>query len=219
MRIESLNANASTRRIRVLVADDHKIVRRGVMAMLSEFPDIDVAGEADDGAAALDLFASIRPDVALVDLRMPKMDGVLLVETLRARYGDVRVIVLSTFDTDDDIERVLRAGAKAFLLKDVSSLDLVSCVRAVHQGRRWLGHGLAARLADRVTRDLLTPREMTVLRELASGKSNKQIAAVLGIVEGTVKLHVTRVYEKLGVSSRTEAMGTALRRGLLRLPG
>ncbi len=217
MRFDEATMTSSFRKIRVLVADDHTIVRRGVVAMLAQSSDIDIAGEADDGQSAVEQYELLRPDVTLIDLRMPRLDGFGVLDALRTRDAAARVIVLTTFDTDDDIERVLRAGAKAYLLKDVSSADLVACVRAVHQGRRWLSQDIASRLADRMTRVTLTPREMTVLRELADGKSNKQIAAALGIVEGTVKLHVTRVYDKLGVSSRTEALGVALRRGLLRL--
>jgi DNA-binding NarL/FixJ family response regulator len=149
---------------------------------------------------------------------MPALDGAGVVEQVRARYPDARLVILTTYDADDDVERALRAGAKAYLLKDVDPQELVACVRAVHAGRSWVSPAIAAKLAERLTRVELTPREMGVLRELVTGKSNKEIAAALGIVEGTVKLHVTRLYEKLGVSNRTEALAVAVRRGLVRLP-
>ncbi|GJG89097.1 DNA-binding response regulator [Gemmatimonadetes bacterium T265] len=206
------------RRIRVLVADDHAIVRQGVVTVLRDAPGIAVVAEAADGAAAVARYAEHRPDVALVDLEMPGLDGADVVAAVRARYPDARFILLTTYDADDDIERALRAGAKAYLLKDVDPQELVACVRAVDQGRAWASPAVAAKLATRLTRVELTPRERTVLRELAAGKSNKEIAAALGIVESTVKLHVTHLYEKLGVSSRTEALAAAVGRGLVRLP-
>ena len=209
---------APSRTIRVVVADDHAIVRGGIAAVLREAPGVAVVGEAGDGQAAVDLYARHRPDVALVDLKMPVLDGVGVVEAVRGRWPDARLVILTTYDADDDVERALKAGAKAYLLKDVDPLELVACVRAVHAGRSWVSPAIAAKLAERLTRVELTPREMGVLRELVTGKSNKEIAAALGIVEGTVKLHVTRLYEKLGVSNRTEALAVAVRRGLVRLP-
>lgn len=210
--------NSVGRRIRVLVADDHAIVRQGVVTVLRDAPGIAVVAEAADGAAAVARYAEHRPDVALVDLKMPGLDGVGVVTAVRARYPDARLVILTTYDADDDIERALRAGATAYLLKDVDPQELVACVRAVDQGRAWASPAVAAKLAARLTRVELTPRERGVLRELAAGKSNKEIAAALGIVEGTVKLHVTHLYEKLGVSSRTEALAAAVGRGLVRLP-
>ena len=206
------------RTIRVLVADDHALMRGGVVAVLGEAPGLSVVAEAADGAEAVALYARHRPDVALIDLKMPALDGASVVEQVRARYPDARLVILTTYDADDDVERALRAGAKAYLLKDVDPGELVACVRAVDAGRSWVSPAIAAKLAERLTRVELTPREMGVLRELATGKSNREIAAALGIVEGTVKLHVTRLYEKLGVSSRTEALAVAVRRGLVRLP-
>jgi two-component system NarL family response regulator len=209
---------SSGRSIRVIVADDHALMRGGVVAVLRDAPGLTVVGEAADGAEAVALYTQHRPDVALVDLKMPALDGAGVVEQVRARYPDARLVILTTYDADDDVERALRAGAKAYLLKDVDPQELVACVRAVHAGRSWVSPAIAAKLAERLTRVELTPREMGVLRELVTGKSNKEIAAALGIVEGTVKLHVTRLYEKLGVSNRTEALAVAVRRGLVRFP-
>jgi two-component system NarL family response regulator len=143
---------------------------------------------------------------------------VAVVEAVRGRWPDARVVILTTYDADDDVERALKAGAKAYLLKDVAPEELVACVRAVDQGRTWVSPSVAARLAERMTRVQLTPREMAVLRELAAGRSNKEVAAALGVAEGTAKIHTARVFEKLGVSSRTEALAVALQRGLVRLP-
>jgi DNA-binding NarL/FixJ family response regulator len=207
-----------SRTIRVVVADDHAIVRGGIAAVLREAPGVAVVGEAGDGQAAVDLYARHRPDVALVDLKMPVLDGVGVVEAVRGRWPDARLVILTTYDADDDVERALKAGAKAYLLKDVDPAELVACVRAVDQGRTWVSPSVAARLAELMTRVQITPREMAVLRELAAGRSNKEIAAALGIAEGTAKIHTARVFEKLRVSSRTEALAVALQRGLLRLP-
>jgi len=203
--------------IRVLLADDHAIVRNGVAQILNEERGISVVAEAADGAEAVDLFARIRPDVALVDLRMPKMEGVQVVEQIRERFPDAAIVILTTYDTDNDIERALRAGAKAYLVKDVSPQDLVACVRAVHAGRTWVSPKVAAKLVARVTNVRITRRELAVLRLLAAGNSNREIGDALGISDGTVKIHVTHLFAKLDVTSRTEAINTALRRGLVRI--
>ena len=203
--------------IRVLLADDHAIVRNGVAQILNEERGISVVAEAADGAEAVDLFARIRPDVALVDLRMPKLEGVQVVEQIRERFPDAAIVILTTYDTDNDIERALRAGAKAYLVKDVSPQDLVACVRAVHAGRTWVSPKVAAKLVARVTNVRITRRELAVLRLLAAGNSNREIGDALGISDGTVKIHVTHLFAKLDVTSRTEAIATALRRGLVRI--
>ena len=203
--------------IRVLLADDHAIVRNGVAQILNEERGISVVAEAADGAEAVELFARIRPDVALVDLRMPKLEGVQVVEQIRERFPDAAIVILTTYDTDNDIERALRAGAKAYLVKDVSPQDLVACVRAVHAGRTWVSPKVAAKLVARVTNVRITRRELAVLRLLAAGNSNREIGDALGISDGTVKIHVTHLFAKLDVTSRTEAIATALRRGLVRI--
>jgi len=202
--------------IRVLLADDHSIVRSGVAQILNEEREISVVAQAADGAEAVELFVRDRPDVALIDLRMPKLEGVQVVEQIRERFPDAAIVILTTYDTDSDIERALRAGAKAFLVKDVSPQDLVACVRAVHAGRTWVSAKVAAKLVARVTNVRLTPRELAVLRLLAAGNSNREIGDALGITDGTVKIHVSHLFAKLNVTSRTEAIATALRRGLVR---
>jgi two-component system NarL family response regulator len=203
--------------IRVLLADDHAIVRSGVAQILNEERGISVVAEAADGAEAVELFARDRPDVALIDLRMPKLEGVQVVERIRERFPTAAIVILTTYDTDNDIERALRAGAKAFLVKDVSPQDLVDCVRAVHAGRTWVSQKVAAKLVAHVTNVRLTRRELAVLRLLAAGNSNREIGDALGISDGTVKIHVTHLFAKLGVACRTEAIATALRRGLVRI--
>jgi two-component system NarL family response regulator len=170
--------------VRVLVADDHALMRGGVVAVLNDAPGVRVVAEATDGLEAVACYAKHRPDVALLDLKMPGLDGVGAVEQIRAATPDARLVILTTYDADDDVERALRAGAKAYLLKDVQPSELLACVRAVDQGRSWVSPAVAARLAERLTRVALTPREMGVLRELAAGRSNKEIAAALGVAEG-----------------------------------
>jgi two-component system NarL family response regulator len=202
--------------IRVLLADDHAVVRAGVAQVLNQ-PGIAVVAEAADGAQAVELYLRYRPDVAVVDLRMPVLDGVQVVERVRAVVPEAAMVVLTTFDAEDDIDRAFRAGARAYLLKDVAPQDLVSCVRAVHAGRAWVSASVAAKLAGRMTDCVrLTTRELAVLRLLAAGKANREIAVGLSITEGTVKCHVAHLFEKLNVASRTEAVATAARRGLVR---
>jgi two-component system NarL family response regulator len=203
--------------IRVMLADDHAIVRNGVAQILNEENGITVVAQASDGIEAVEVFARERPDVTLVDLRMPKLEGVQVVEQIRARFPDAAIIILTTYDTDNDIERALRAGAKAYLVKDVSPQDLVACVRAVHAGRTWVSPNVAAKLVAHVTNVRLTQRELAVLRLLAAGNSNREVAEALGITDGTVKIHVAHLFSKLDVTSRTEAITTALRRGLVRI--
>jgi two-component system NarL family response regulator len=173
--------------------------------------------EAGNGVEAVEAFARHRPDVTLLDLRMPVMEGVEAVKRIREQDPEARVIVLTTYDTDDEIARALKAGAKAYVLKDISAEDLIGCIRVVLAGRTYLAPAAAARLAEGVRHVQLTPRELATLRQMADGRTNREIAAALGISERTVKTHVGHLFDKLGAASRTEAIKIATRRGLVRL--
>jgi two-component system NarL family response regulator len=201
----------------VLVVDDHALFRTGVANIINQEADLRVIAEAANGVEALAAFERHNPDVTLLDLRMPVMEGVEVVRRIRERDRQAKVIVLTTYDTDEDISRALRAGAKAFVLKDITAEGLVACIHDVLAGKTYLAPAAAAKLAEGVTRVQLTPRELSTLRLLADGKANKEIATSLGISERTVKTHLGHLFEKLGVTSRTEAVKVASRRGLVRL--
>ena len=201
----------------VLVVDDHSLVRTGVVKIISHEPDLEVVAEAANGAEAVEAFAKYRPDVTLLDLRMPVMAGVEAVRQIRALDPQARVIVLTTYDTDEDITRALKAGAKAYALKDITADELVTCIHDVLAGKTYLAPAAAATLAEGMARMQVTPRELATLRLMADGKSNKEIGTALGISERTVKSHLGHLFEKLGVTSRTEAVKVATRRGLVRM--
>ena len=210
-------SQASVGRASVLVVDDHALLRTGVANIINQEPDLQVIAEASNGQEAIDAFERYRPDVTLLDLRMPVMEGVEAVRQIRERDPLAKVIVLTTYDTDEDISRALKAGAKAYVLKDISADLLIECIHDVLAGKTYLAPQAAAKLAEGVTRVQLTPRELGTLRLIADGKSNKEIANELGISERTVKTHLGHLFEKLGVTSRTEAVKIAMRRGLVRL--
>jgi DNA-binding NarL/FixJ family response regulator len=201
----------------VLVVDDHTLVRTGVVNIITHEPDLRVVAEASNGAEAVDAFVKHHPDVTLLDLRMPVMEGVEAVRQIRALDPNAKVIVLTTYDTDEDITRALKAGAKAYVLKDITADDLIACIHDVLNGKTYLAPAAAAKLAEGVSRVQVTPRELSALRLMADGKSNKEIANTLGISERTVKTHLGHLFEKLGVTSRTEALKVATRRGLVRM--
>jgi two-component system NarL family response regulator len=202
---------------RVLLVDDHALLRMGVANIINHEPDLVVVAEAGEGVAAIAAYEEHRPDVTLLDLRMPMMEGVEVVRRIRERDPNALVIVLTTYDTDDEISRALKAGAKAYVLKDISADALVNCIRDVLAGKTYLAPAAAAKLAEGVTRVQLTPREMAALKLVADGKANKEIATALDISERTVKTHLAHLFEKLGATSRTEAVKVATRRGLVRL--
>ena len=207
--------------IRVLIVDDHPVVRDGLRGMLASQPDLDVVGEAADGIEALARVEADRPDVILMDLRMPRLDGVTTIERLRTVAPDVAVLVLTTFDSDADIVRAVEAGATGYLLKDAPRDELFRAVRACARGDAALAPRVAARLLNRVggpAPATLSARERDVLRHVARGATNRDIAAALHISEATVKTHLLRTFDKLGVDDRTAAVTTALERGLLTMP-
>jgi DNA-binding NarL/FixJ family response regulator len=204
-------------RIRILIADDHSVVREGLVSLVRRKPDMTVVAEASNGREAVELWKEHRPDVTLLDLRMPELDGVGAIQQLRQLDDDARIVVLTTFDGDEDIYRAIKAGAKGYLLKDVAREALMEAIRKVHSGETCMAPALAAKLAERVSGEALSAREIEVLELIAAGKSNKEIGAKLFISEGTVKSHVKSIFSKLDVVSRTEAVATATRRSLIQL--
>lgn len=204
-------------RMSVLIADDHSVVRQGLVSLIEDKADMRVIGEASNGREATELWKKHRPDVTLLDLRMPELDGVGAIKVIRAADENARIIVLTTYDGDEDIYRAIQAGAKGYLLKDVPCEALLDCVRRVYHGDTCVPVHLAAKLARRVSGQTLSEREINVLKLLAQGKSNKEIGSALFISEGTVKSHMKRIFGKLGVISRTEAIAKATRRGLIQL--
>ena len=204
-------------RIRILIADDHSVVREGMVSLVKRKPDMKVVAEASNGREAVDLWKEHRPDITLLDLRMPELDGVSAIKEIRELDENARIVVLTTFDGDEDIYRAIKAGAKGYMLKDTAREALMECIRKVHGGETCIPPTLASKLADRVSGETLSTREIEVLQRVAVGKSNKEIGPELFISEGTVKTHVKSIFSKLDVVSRTEAVATATRRGLIQL--
>jgi two-component system NarL family response regulator len=210
-------AEAKKARINVLIADDHSVVREGLASLIGRKADMTVVAEASNGREAVDLWKKQRPDVILLDLRMPELDGVGAIKEIRENDANARIVVLTTFDGDEDIFRAIQAGAKGYLLKDAPREALMDCIRRVHAGETCVPVHLAAKLAQRISGETLSAREIDVLKLMAQGKSNKEIGSALFISEGTVKSHVKSIFTKLDVVSRTEAFATATRRGLIQL--
>lgn len=203
--------------IRLLVVDDHAVVRGGLVALLATIEDMKVVAEASDGAEAVEQYSRHQPDVTLMDLRLKQMGGVEAIQQIRARWPQARIIVLTTFDGDEDIYRAIQAGAKAYLLKGMSVEELMSTVRAVHLGKIHIPAAIAQKLAERVAGPQLTTREREVLELVVRGRSNKEIGNELAISEATVKTHVNSLLAKLGVDDRTGASTVALQRGIVHL--
>jgi two-component system NarL family response regulator len=204
-------------RIRILLVDDHPLLRDGLRASIGSETDMQVVAEASNGQEALELFREHRPDITLMDLKMPVMGGVQAIQAIRGQFAPAKVIVLSTYEGDEDIHRALEAGAATYLLKDTLSKDLVRVIRAVFAGERPLPASVAQRLADRALQPTVTARELDVLRLIAQGLRNKEIAARLGIGEETVQGHVRNILSKFGLHDRTEAVAVAVRRGIVHL--
>jgi len=201
--------------IRIMIVEDHHVVRQGFIALLRLVEGFEIVAEAPDGDRAIQLFREHRPDVTLMDLRLPTIGGVETITRIRAEFRDARIIVLTTFDGDEDIYRALQAGAKGYLLKGMNSDDLIGAIRTVHAGKSRIPAEVAERLAERLSGPTLTERETDVLRLIVSGNSNKEIAGALFISEATVKTHVNSLLGKLGVTDRTQAATTALQRGIV----
>ena len=203
--------------IRVLIVEDHHVVRQGLVALLNVVDGLKVVAEAADGVEAITQFRKHQPDITLVDLRLPRLSGVEVIERIRMETAQARFIVLTTYDGDEDIYRALQAGAKAYLLKGMTSEELIAAIRAVHAGKSHIPPAIAQRLAERMGTEELTPREFDVLEQIVRGKSNKDIAIELEIGEATVKTHINSLLSKLGVTDRTQAATAAIQRGIITL--
>lgn len=202
-------------KIRLLVVDDHPVFRFGIVSMFHDLPDIEVIAEAADGVEGVEAFRHHRPDVCLMDLRLPRLSGVEAILEIRREFPDARVIVLTTYDSDEDIFRGIQSGAKSYLLKDSPRDQILATVRGVHAGQNMIPRSVADALSHRLERDELTGRELEVLQLLVRGRSNKEISSDLNITERTVKFHLTSLFGKLKVLDRTQAAITAVRLGIV----
>ena len=203
--------------IRVLIVDDHSIVRQGLTTIINRDPEMTVIAQAEDGQQAIALFREYQPDVTLMDLRMPQMAGVEAITAICAEFIAARIVVLTTYDGDEDIYRGLQAGAKGYLLKDAKPNELLSAIRTIHRGQQYIPPEVGAKLVQRMSNPELSERELDVLRLMAQGMSNLEISTTLSIGESTVKSHVNRIFSKLGVSDRTQAVIIAVKRGIVNL--
>lgn len=203
--------------IRVLCVDDHPIVREGIAAIIASQDDIVTVGEASNGVTAIEQYRQLRPDVVVMDLRMPGMGGVEATAQIKRQFPSARIIVLTTYEGDEDIHRALEAGAQGYLLKDAVRRELLNTIREVYAGQRHISPAMAARLAEHTPRVALSPRELEVLHSVAKGLRNKEIGAKLSIAEDTVKIHIKNIFGKLEVIDRTEAVVTASQRGFIQL--
>ena len=207
----------TVKKIRIVVVDDQAVVRQGFVSLINTVADMEVIAEGTNGQQAIELYREHQPDVMLIDLRMPVLTGVEAIAAIRKEFPGARMIVLTTYDGDEDIYRSLQAGAQGYLLKDVFFEDLEEAIRKVHAGSRRIPSVVAERLAERMSGSDLTGRELEVLQQIVGGRSNKEIGSQLNISEATVKSHINNILSKLGVSDRTQAATTALQRGLVHL--
>lgn len=204
-------------KIRLLIADDHPVVRRGLTAMLEDQEDMAVVAEASDGPETVAAYREHVPDVALIDFRMPGLGGAEVVAAVRAEFPAAQIIIITTYDTDEDLYQAVRAGARGYLLKDTSLDEFTDCIRRVSRGETRVPEAMVARLAARVRAAELTPRELEVLKCMAAGRANKEIASELFVSESTIKTHINHIMAKLGCNDRTQTVTLALSRGLIRL--
>lgn len=207
----------NTEVIKVLAVDDHPLVRKGIASILSNEGDMQLVGEAGNGREAVDLFRQHHPDVVLMDLRMPDMDGVQATQAIRKDYPEARIIALTSYDGDQDIYRALEAGVRGYMLKEMVHTDVLRAIRTVHSGKRLMPQEVAERLSEYFPQVALTPREVEVLGHVAKGLANKEIADQLGTASGTIKMHIQNILEKLGAADRTHAVTIAIQRGILHL--
>lgn len=209
--------NTETKVIRILTADDHALLRQGIAALVDLEPDMELVAEASTGREAIDQFRRHRPDITLMDLQMPDISGIEAIIVIRSEFPDARIIVLTTYAGDVQVVRALKAGARGYLLKGDVHTDLLETIRAVHAGRKRIPPEVAAELAMHTVDDQLTARELEILKLIAQGNANKEIAAQLSVREDTVKSHVGNILEKLGANDRTHAVTIGLRRGIIEL--
>jgi DNA-binding NarL/FixJ family response regulator len=212
-----MNAPRQSEAIRILTVDDHQLLREGIAAVLEAQEDMTLVAQASNGREALEIFRRLRPDVTLMDLRMPDMSGIEAITAIRAEFPDARIVVLTTYAGDAQAAAALKAGAAGYMLKNLVRKELLETIRSVHAGKRRIPPEIASEIAEHVADDALTGREIEVLRRVAAGKSNKLIAAELAIAEGTVKTHMKSILPKLDASDRTHAVMIALKRGILDL--
>lgn len=203
--------------LRILVADDHLVYRMGIRSLLENEPGMKVVGEASDGASAIEIYRKLEPDVMLLDLRMPQKGGIDVVQTIRGEFPESRILVVTSYQTEEEIYQVLRAGALGYILKDTGREMLIDAIRSVQAGARWVSPTIQRQFTERSLRETLTAREADVMRLMAKGLTNREIATVLRISESTVKNHVNSLLAKLDVSDRTEAVTLCLLRGIVRL--
>ncbi|HLH38817.1 MAG TPA: response regulator transcription factor [Bryobacteraceae bacterium] len=203
--------------IRVLCVDDHPLVRKGIASILANEADMELIGEAGNGREAVELFRQSHPDVTLMDLRMPEMDGVQATRAIRSEFPEAKIIALTSYDGDQDIYRALEAGVRGYMLKEMVHTDVIRAIRTVHSGKRLMPHEVAQRLSEYFPQVALTPREVEVLGFVARGMANKEIAEKLGTASGTIKMHIQNILEKLGAADRTHAVTIAIQRGILHL--
>jgi DNA-binding NarL/FixJ family response regulator len=208
---------SKTQSIKIMIVDDHPVVREGLSRIIVSESGMEVIAEAGTGAEALKLYRKLRPDIVLLDMRMPEMTGIQTIEAIRKEFSNARIIVLSTYDLEEDIYQSMQAGARGYILKDSPRSELLASIRRVHAGERVIPPNIATRLAERIGGNELTAREFEVLKLIVNGQSNKQIGDNLGISEGTVKSHVNNILDKLDVTDRTQAVSVALKRGIVHL--
>ena len=209
--------NSQSTTIRVLIVDDHSIVRQGLATIIDRDPEMMTVAQAEDGRQAIDLFREHQPDVTLMDLRMPQMAGVEAISTICAEFKTARIMVLTTYNSDEDIYRGLKAGAQGYLLKDAKPNELLNAIRTIDRGEQYIPQDVGAKLVQRMSNPELSERELEVLRLMARGMNNLDTATALNIGESTVKSHINRILSKLGVNDRTQAVIVAVRRGIVSL--
>lgn len=203
-------------RIRILLVDDHMVIRMGLMTATSDTPDMEVVADVESGAEAIEAYRRHRPDIVVLDLRMHGMSGIETIRALRQEFGDPRILIFSNYAKGEEVYQAIKAGAAGFVVKEMALDRLLEAIRAVCNGEQYIPPEVAARIGERLLAQL-SPRELDVLQHVAKGESNKEIAAQLGVVEGTVKIHVANIFSKLGVSDRTQALVVAVKRGIIQI--